>query len=144
VYVLQATERVGELERKKTQELAAWEQTRSELVSEATGLQAKLSALAETEQCEVARSAALTARVAILQDFVVACRSEFASIMSATQEWGALVAIFDEKNQGIKNQKHALEGVVAEAGRVCGQAAAELAAHIVHMEELELTVHSSS
>jgi hypothetical protein len=42
--------------------------------------------------------------------------------------------------QVIVKQKHALEGVVAEAGRECGQAAEYLAEHILRVEELEQNV----
>ena len=135
---------MGELEREKEQELAAWEQSRSELVLESKSLHAKLAALSGTEQCEAASSAALKQKVAILEDFVVTCTSEIALVISATREWGALVAAFEHKNQTIEKQKHALEEVVAEAGRVCGQAAEDLAEHILRVEELELKVRSPS
>ena len=42
--------------------------------------------------------------------------------------------------QATEKQKHTLEGVVAEAGRVCGQAAEDLAEYMLRMEELELKV----
>jgi hypothetical protein len=135
---------VGELEREKVQALAAWEQGRSDLVLETTSLQAKLAALAGTDDCEAASSSALKRQVAILQDFVVTCRSEFALVMSATQEWEALVAAVDQKNQGIEKHKHVLEGVIAEAGRVCGQAAEDLAEHMLRVEDLEQKVRCPS
>jgi hypothetical protein len=135
---------VGELEREKEQELAAWEQSRSELVLETTRLQAKLAGSADSEQCETAISAALKERVAVLEAVVGTCRSEFASVMSATQELEALVTALDKKNRFFQKQTYALETVVEEARRVCGQAAAELATQIVNTKQYEQTVHPSS
>ena len=140
LWILQAAERVGELEREKVQELTAWEQCRSEFVLETTGLHAKLAALAGTEQCEAASTAALKERVAVLEGVVDTCRSEFALVMSATQELEALVTALDKKNRSFQKQKYELETVVMEAGRVCGQAVAELATLIVRMEKLEQSV----
>ena len=137
---MQAAERVGELEQEKAQEFDALEQSRSELVVGPTELQSTMTALAGTERSEAPSRAALIAQVALLQDFVITCnhiKIEFALVISATQHWEAHVVELDSRVQAIQKQKHELEGVVAQAGRVCGQAATDLAVHILRSEELE-------
>ena len=123
---MQAAKHVEELEHEKSQELAAWEQSRSALVLETSGLQASNAALKE--------------RVAALEAVVNTCKSEFALVMSATQELEALVTAIDQKNRSIQKRTYELEVVLVDAGRICGEAAAEFAGHIVHVEGLEKSV----
>ena len=133
--------RVGELEREKVQELAAWERCRSELLVETTELQDKLIALSAIEQSSASQRIIWKAHVNALVEAVDNCRGDCDSVFSAiTKKALTLLEALHQKHQKITKLKDEMAAFAKEAVEVCGQGARDIAPFLLRVEELEQKV----
>ena len=133
--------RVGELEREKVQELAAWEKCRLELMTETKELEEKLRTLAAIEQSAASQRIVWKAQLNVLGDVVDACRGDCECVLSAiTKKSQTLLEAFNQKLREFTILKSVMSAFAREAVEACGQGVTDIGPFLQHVEELEQKV----